>query len=77
MVWGAHLDQSVYARTWTAAESPLHINWLDLQVVFKALQSLESGVTNRYVLMTTEDYTAVSYINFQRGTHSASLCLAN
>ena len=53
----------------------VHINSLELRAVFLVLKSLEVHVTGQSLLIHSDNTTVVSYINFQGGTHSPSLCL--
>ncbi|XP_070556628.1 uncharacterized protein [Ptychodera flava] len=65
--WGAHLDDLYAAGQWTVAEGRRHINWLELQAVFLALQRFEVSVTNQSVLVNTDNSTVVAYINKMGG----------
>ena len=53
----------------------VHINSLELMAVFLALQSLEVHVIGQSLLVRSDNTTVVSYVNFQGGSHSPSLCL--
>ena len=69
--WGAHLDDQMFAGTWSTSERLHH---LELLAVFKALQSAPNLVEVCQVLVRTDNST-VSYLNSHGGTHSPSLCL--
>ena len=73
--WGATLPPHRVSGTWSKEESLVHINSLELRVVFLSLKSLIVHVTGQFLLVRSDNTTVVSYINFQGGTHSPSLCL--
>ena len=73
--WGATLPPHRVSGTWSREESLVHINSLELTAVFLALKSLEVLVSGQSLLIRSDNTTVVSYINFQGGTHSCSLCL--
>ena len=72
--WGAHLGDSTSRGVWSAIESPLHLNNLELKAVLLALRSLEHLCRDQIVLVATDNTTVVSYINKQGGMKSGSLC---
>ena len=72
--WGAVLPPHRVSGLWSRQESLVHINSLELRAVFLALQSLESHVLGRSILVRSDNTTVVAYINHQGGTHSPSLC---
>ena len=73
--WGATLPPHRVSGTWSLEDSLVHINSLELKAVFLALESLEGLVAGQSLLIRSDNTTVVSYINFQGGTHSPSLCL--
>ena len=73
--WDATLPPHRVSGSWSKEESLVHINSLELRAVFLALKSLEVHVTGQSLLIHSDNTTVVSYINFQGGTHSPSLCL--
>ena len=72
--WGATLPPHQVSGTWSKEESLAHINSLELRAVFLALKSLEVHVRGQSILVHSDNTTVVSYINYQGGTHSPSLC---
>ena len=73
--WDATLPPHRVSSSWSKEESLVHINSLELRAVFLALKSLEVHVTGQSLLFHSDNTTVVSFINFQGGTHSPSLCL--
>ena len=73
--WGATLPPHRVSGTWSLEDSLVHINSLELKAVFLALKSLEDLVAGQSLLIRSDNTTVVSFINFQGGTHSPSLCL--
>ena len=65
--WGAHLDNYQAAGLWSPQDKNQHINWLELQAVFLALQKFEHIVTSHHVLVNTDNTTVVAYINKSGG----------
>ena len=69
----AHLDQYV-SGVWLEEEKLLHINLLEMKVMFLALQSFWEKVTGHRVTAMCDNSTVVAYVNKQGGTVSRSLC---
>ena len=65
--WGAHLDEHTARGTWSLPESKLHINQLELKAVFLALKEFRTLVSNKTVLIATDNTTVVAYINKEGG----------
>ena len=59
---------------WSPQESSLHINLLELKVLFLALHSFKHLVTDHRVTAMCDNSTVVAYVNKQGGTVSDSLC---
>ena len=72
--WGAHLNKGTARGTWSLPESKLHINHLELKVVFLALKEFQDLCSNNIVLVATDNTTVVAYINKEGGMKSGSLC---
>ena len=72
--WGAHLNECTARGTWSVLESKLHINHLELKVVFLALKEFQDLCSNNIVLVATDNTTVVAYINREGGIKSGSLC---
>ena len=72
--WGAHLNERTARGTWSLPESKLHINHLELKVVFLALKEFQDLCCNNIVLVATDNTTVVAYINKEEGMKSGSLC---
>ena len=72
--WGAHLlDQNV-SGVWSA-QKLLHINLLEMKVLFLGLQAFQEDVAGHHVTAMCDNSTVVAYVNKQGGTVSRSLCL--
>ena len=48
----------------------LHINILELKLVFLAIRSFQTHLLNKRVLVASDNATVVAYLNKQGGTHS-------
>ena len=73
--WGAILHPHRVSRVWSKKEALDLINSLELKAaVLLTLQNLESHVLGRSVLICSDIMTVVSFINYQGGTLSLSLC---
>lgn len=73
--WGCILSNDLVASgSWTATESKLHINFLELKAIHFGLLCFSSLIKNKNVQIFSDNSTAVSYINKMGGTHSHSLC---
>ena len=55
-------------------ESKLHINYLELKVLFLALKEFQDFCSDKIVLVATDNTTVGSYINKEGGMRSGSLC---
>ena len=56
---GAHLSEHTASGTWSLPESKLHINYLELKVVFLALREFQDLCENNIVLVATDNTTEV------------------
>ena len=61
--WGAHLLDRSVSGVWSAQESSLHINLLEMKALFLALQSFQEMVTGHHVTAMCDTSTVVAYIN--------------
>ncbi|KAJ7320481.1 hypothetical protein JRQ81_019992 [Phrynocephalus forsythii] len=71
--WGAHCDSAYIHGTWNEMEKRLHINYLELLAIFKALRAFEPLITNQTIQIVTDNTTALYYLNKQNGTRSRRL----
>ena len=65
--WGIHLNKHTARGTWSRPESKLHINHLELKVVFLILKEFQDLCLNNIVLIATDNTTVVAYINKKGG----------
>ena len=65
--WGAHLNELTARGTWSLPESKLHINHLELKVVFLALKEFKDLCSNNIALMATDNTTVVACISKEGG----------
>ncbi len=75
--WGASLDPvgRLFQGIWSPEEVGLHINLLEMRAIYLALVQAVPLVSQRVVMVSTDNTTVVSYLQKQGGTHSVSLCL--
>ena len=72
MGWGATYGNLSTNGHWSKQEA-LHINVLELKATFLAVQAFLKNQLNLAVKLRLDNTTAVTYINNQGGTSSASL----
>ena len=70
--WGAHCADQTFQGLWTAQEQLLHINVLEMRAVYMALMCVNTSPGDR-VMVSTDNTSAVAYINHLGGTRSESL----
>ena len=79
--WGAHLEPTTlfFHGRWTENQFQLHINMLEMMAAFLAirlaLKQAKTFIHHSCIMISTDNTTAVSYINKQGGTHSPNLCV--
>ena len=73
--WGAHCDQGQVSGSWDPLCRSQHINWLELQAIFLALQHFQSFLRNKCIVICSDNTTALAYIRAQGGTASPTLSL--
>ena len=71
--WGAHTDSNMVSGIWPLHLRHFHINWLELEAVYLALQKFEQLVKNKDVTLMSDNRTVVAYLNKQGGTRSKLL----
>ena len=72
--WGTHLNKHTARGTWSLPDSKLHINYLELKVVFLASKELKGLCLNNTVLKATDNTSVVAYINKKGRMKSGPLC---
>ena len=73
--WGAHVDSLVASGTWTPLQAEWHINLLEMEAVFLALQEFLPTLEGQDVRLFTDNTTVACYVNKQGGAHSQCLSL--
>lgn len=71
--WGAHLQSGMAQGQCFQSDLQHNINWLELQAVWLALIQFQQVVTDKYILVLTDNMTAKAHIHRQGGTHSRAL----
>ena len=74
VVQGDHLEQDSVKGLLSHGDKRLHINVLELKVVFLALKWFDNQCQNLTVLVATDNSTVVAFVNKQGGTHSVEMC---
>ena len=72
--WGAVCQGVTTGGRWTSEEAGFHINWLELQAIFLALQSFLKDKTNVSVLIRSDNRTAIAYLNKMGSPTRSQLC---
>ena len=72
--WGAVCQGVTTGGRWTSEEAGFHINWLELQAIFLALQSFLKDKTNLSVLIRSDNRTAIAYLNKMGSPTQSQLC---
>ena len=73
MGWGATSFQQRTGSPWSAEESKMHINCLELLAATLAVKTFVKKLTQVSVLLRIDNTTAVAYMNNMGGTVSAEL----
>ncbi|XP_040290011.1 uncharacterized protein LOC121002639 [Bufo bufo] len=71
--WGAHCNGVSTGGPWSAEESLLHINALELLAGSFAVRSFSNGIANACIKLRMDNISAVQYVNRLGGTRSATL----
>ena len=66
-----YLDGDTTQGFWSASESQLHINELELKAVHFAVQAFGDRLKNKHVKILCDNSTTVAYINAMGGTKSS------
>ncbi len=71
--FGGHVGNHMFKGTWNQSERRLHINAKELLAVFHSIRYFYRLLTDRHVLIATDNTTVIAYINKQGGTRSKTL----
>ena len=71
---GCSLKRPHHKGNVVPSRKQLHINYLELKVVFLALKEFQDICESNIVLITTDNTTVVAYINKEGGMKSGPLC---
>ena len=58
--WGAPLKERTARGTWSLPEGKLHINHVELKVIFLALKEFQDLCSNNILLVATDNTTVVA-----------------
>ncbi|XP_045202243.2 uncharacterized protein LOC123555716 [Mercenaria mercenaria] len=72
--WGGYVNNQVVQGNWSENMSSQHINFLELEAVYRTMSHFLPVLQNKQVLVRSDNITAVQYLNKQGGTHSVKLC---
>ena len=73
---GAHLNYKLASRIWSEEWRLRHINELEMEAVFQAINQWLCRLRNSSIMIATDNSTVVSYLNKGGGTLSLTLCRA-
>ena len=71
--WGAVMASQSIGGRWTAAESLMHINYLELLASYFALKAFGITLTHCHIQLQLDNTTAVAYVNHMGGMQSSDL----
>lgn len=71
--WGATHEGRTVSGMWSSQMQLCHINYLELQAVWLALQHFLPLIRGQHVLVRTDNTTVVAYVNKQGGLRSHQL----
>jgi hypothetical protein len=71
--WGACTKTEKTHGWWTETKKLDHINYLELKAIYLALQCFTKNLANQYILIRSDNTTAVSYINRMGSVRSPKL----
>lgn len=72
--WGGVMKSKTVQGLWSTEMTSQHINNLEMEAVFLTLKHFQTELTNKQVLVRSDNMSVVQYINKQGGTHSVQLC---
>ena len=71
--WGAHCGDQSVRGVWTQDQQKLHINVLEMMAVKLSMIHFQSVLSNKHVLIRTDNTTVLAYLSHQGGVMSHSL----
>ena len=71
--WGATWNDQICSGQWSGIEKTQHINLLETEAVFRAIQHWATQLQGHVVTVLSDNTTTVAYINKEGGTRSAGL----
>ena len=73
--WGAHCQELETSGFWTKGEMEFHINFKELEAIFRALRRFKDRLRGSWVIVCADNTTALAYLAKQGGTKSRTLSL--
>lgn len=71
--WGAHVGSHSASGLWSPCQKDWHINRLELEAVWLAVQAFKAVLMGKHILLCTDNTTVACYVNKQGGARSSSL----
>jgi hypothetical protein len=73
--WGGYCGNQSFSGEWLPYQRRFHINWKELKAVQLTLKRLGlDTLSNKCILVRTDNTTTMAYINREGGTRSSVLC---
>jgi len=69
--WGIVINDEWWSGQWSEADKDQHINWLELQTIFKAVKLPQ--VQGKMINLMVDNTTTIAYVNRFGGTRSPAL----
>lgn len=69
-IWGAHCQGRIAQGQWNLEETKNSISWLELRAARLALQTFHRSLSQRHVLVRTDNMTTKAHISHQGGMRS-------
>ena len=71
--WGAHMGSLSVKGVWSPQEKKFHINWKELKSIHLAIQFFQSHISNKSLLIKSDNIVALAYLEHKGGTRSWTL----
>ena len=72
--WGGRMKSQTVQGHWSNLQKLYHINCLEMEAVYLTMKHFLPNLSNKNVLIQTDNTTVAQYLNCQGGTKSLDLC---